>query len=128
MAKKWAKIMGIKLVRKFKPRKKLEVGVAEGGSSIIILYANQNIKNSHLYSIDISPHEKIGFCVKNIFPELLKRWSLFKGNVAAKFIEEIGGGIDMVFIDSSHYEAGEILDFLIILPFLKKEQYSLSMI
>ena len=108
------------IVRKFQPKKILEIGVAEGGSSIIILNAIQNIKNSHLYSIDISDDEKIGFCVKNIFPELLKHWSLFKGNTAAKFIEEIGRGIDMVFIDSSHYEPGEILDFLIILPFLKK--------
>ena len=108
------------IVRKFKPKKILEIGVAEGGSSIVILNAIQDIKNSHLYSIDISNHEKIGCCVKNIFPELLNKWSLFKGNISAKFIEEIGGGIDMVFIDTSHYEPGEILDFLIILPFLKK--------
>ena len=27
----------------------------------------------------------------------------------------------MVFIDSGHYEPGEILDFLMVLPFLKEE-------
>ena len=108
------------IVRKFKPKKILEIGVAEGGSSIVILNAIKTIKNSHLYSIDISKHEKIGFCVKNIFPNLLENWSLYTGNSAAKFIEEIGNGIDMVFLDSSHFEPGEILDFLIVFPFLKK--------
>ena len=108
-------------VRKFKPKKILELGVAEGGSSIIILNAMQDIKNSHLFSIDLSTHHKIGSCVKNIFPHFLNKWSLYTGNVAAKFMEEIGGDIDMVFIDSGHYEPGEILDFLIILPFLKEE-------
>lgn len=108
------------VIRKFRPKKILEIGVAEGGSSIIILNAIQDIKNSHLYSIDLSTNEMIGFCVINEFPQLSKRWSLYKGNVAAKFLEEIGSEIDMALIDSSHYEPGEILDFLIILPFLKE--------
>ena len=103
------------VIRKFRPKKILELGVAEGGSSIIILNAIKDIKNSHLYSIDLSTNEMIGFCVKNIFPQFSKKWSLYTGNVAAKFLEEIGNGIDMVLIDSSHYEPGEILDFLIAL-------------
>jgi predicted O-methyltransferase YrrM len=107
-------------VRKFKPKRVLELGVAEGGSSIIILNAIQDIDNSHLFSIDLSSHYKIGSCVKNFFPHFLNKWSLYTGNVAAKFIEEIGDNIDMVFIDSGHYEPGEILDFLIVLPFLKE--------
>lgn len=108
------------VVRNFKPKKVLEIGVAEGGSSIIILNAIQDINNSHLFSIDLSSHYKVGSCVKNFFPQFLNKWSLYKGNVAAKFIEEIGNDIDMVFIDSAHYEPGEILDFLIVLPFLKE--------
>ena len=108
------------VVRKFRPKKILELGVAEGGSSIVILNAIQDIENSHLYSIDLSSNEMVGFCVKNIFPKLSQKWSLYKGNIAAKFIEKIGNGIDMAMIDTSHYEPGEILDFLIILPFLKE--------
>ena len=109
------------VIRKFRPKKILELGVAEGGSSIIILNAIKDINNSHLYSIDLSTNELIGFCVKNIFTNLSKNWNLYTGNVAAKFLEEIGNGIDMALIDSSHYEPGEILDFLIVLPFLKEE-------
>jgi len=36
-------------------------------------------------------------------------------------MKSIGNNIDMVFIDSAHFEPGEILDFLIVLPFLKEE-------
>ena len=109
------------VVRKFKPKKILEIGVAEGGSSIIILNAIEDIKGSHLFSIDLSKSDMIGYCVKNIFKNLLSNWSLFTGNIPVKFMKEIGNNIEMVFIDSGHYEPGEILDFLIVLPFLKEE-------
>ena len=94
--------------------------MATGGSSIIILNAIKDIKKAYLYSIDLNSNHKIGNCVKKLYPNFLKNWSLYKGNVAAKFIENIGRDIDMIFIDSAHFEPGEILDFLIVLPFLKE--------
>ena len=36
-------------------------------------------------------------------------------------MKDIESDIDMVLIDSSHFEPGEILDFLIVLPFLSEE-------
>ena len=108
------------IIRKFHPRKILEIGVNRGGSSIIMLNAIQDIKNSQLYSIDLSDAERIGICVRNYFPEFLNKWILFKGNIATEFIEKIGNNIEVVFIDSAHFEPGEILDFLIVLPFLKE--------
>jgi len=42
------------MIRKFKPKKVLEVGVRFGCASAIILNALQDIKDSHLYSIDLS--------------------------------------------------------------------------
>ena len=36
-------------------------------------------------------------------------------------MENIGKGIDMAFFDTVHFEPGEILDFLMVLPFLKEE-------
>lgn len=108
------------VIRKFRPKKIIELGVAEGGSSTIILNAINDIKNSHLYSIDLSTHFLIGSCVKIIVPNLLDKWNLYKGYTSAKFVELIEAGIDMAFIDTSHFEPGEILDFLIILPFLSK--------
>lgn len=109
------------VVRKFKPKKVLEIGVAEGGSSIIILNAIKDIEDSHLFSIDLIKYNMIGYCVKNIFQYLSNKWSLFTGNIPAKFMKKIGNNIDMVFIDTAHLEPGEILDFLMVLPILKEE-------
>ena len=109
------------LVRKFEPKKILEIGVRYGGSSIVILNAIEDFKDSHLYSIDIDPRPKIGQCVNNYFPNLSKKWTLFKGNIATEYMEGIGDNIDMVLIDTAHYEPGEILDFLMVLPFLKEK-------
>ena len=108
------------VIRKFKPKKILEIGVLKGGSSIIILNAIKDIKNSYLYSIDLRSDNIIGRCVKNYFPYLKNKWYLFQGNIAANFMEEIGKDIDFAFFDSSHFEPGEILDFLMVLPFLKE--------
>ena len=109
------------IIRKQKPKKVLELGILFGGSSIIILNAIKDIKNSHLFSVDISNSQKIGNCVKKYFPNLSNKWTLFKGNIIAKYIEKIGNNIDLAMIDTSHFEPGEILDFLMILPFLKEE-------
>ena len=109
------------IIRKFKPKKILELGVLLGGSSAIILNAIKDFKNSHLYSIDISKSKHIGICISNHFPYLKNKWTLFKGDIAAKYIEKIGKNIDLVLIDTSHFEPGEILDFLMIFPFLKEE-------
>ena len=109
------------IIRKFKPHKFLEIGVNRGGSSIIILNAIKDIKDSKLYSIDLNDKKNIGYCVNKFFPELSKKWKLYTGNIATEFLEEIGKNIDMAFIDTAHYEPGEILDFLIILPFLREK-------
>ena len=109
------------VIRKYMPKKILEIGVLMGGSSIIILNSIKDFKNSHLYSIDINGANWIGNCVKKYFPYLSNKWTLFKGNIAANYIEKIGKNIDLAIIDTSHFEPGEILDFLMILPFLKEK-------
>lgn len=108
------------IIRKFKPKKVLEIGVASGSSSIIILNAIKDVKNSRLYSIDLFSGQNVGYCAKIFFPKLIKKWSLFTGNIASEFMEKIGNNIDLVFIDTAHFEPGEIMDFLIVLPFLKE--------
>ena len=109
------------VVRKFKPKKILELGVANGGSSIVLLNAIDDFENSKVYSIELNSENYIGDCVKKYFPQFMKNWNLFQGNIATEFIEKIGNNIDMALIDTAHFEPGEILDFLMILPFLKEE-------
>ena len=109
------------IIRKFKPKKILEVGVYHGGSSVIILNAIDDMRESKFYSIELDSGDFVGDCVNKYFPQFLKNWKLYKGNIATEYMEIIGKEIDMVIIDTAHYEPGEIIDFLIVLPFLKEE-------
>ena len=109
------------IIRKHKPKKILEIGVRHGGSSIIILNAINDYKYSKLFSIDISSSKNTGNCLYQYFPEFIPKWKLYNGNIATEYMELIGGNIDMVLIDTAHFEPGEILDFLMVLPFLKEE-------
>ena len=115
------------IIRKFRPKKIVEIGVAYGGSSAIILNSIKNINGAKLYSIDkLSycyriPNKKVGFIVEEKFPELMNKWTLYKGKITSQVIETIGKDIDLVFIDTIHITPGEMLDWLQVLPFLKEE-------
>lgn len=75
------------IVRKYKPKKCLEIGVASGGSAIIILNALKDVNDSFLISLDIStknynnPNLLTGYRVNQYFPELAanNKWRLFTG-------------------------------------------------
>jgi hypothetical protein len=45
---------------------------------------------------------------------------LYTGGLALKFIQEIGNEIDFCLIDTRHVNPGEILDFLMVLPYLSE--------
>jgi len=55
------------IIRKFKPKKLVEIGVFSGGSSIIILNAIKDIEKSKLFSIEIKDLDWIGGCVYKNF-------------------------------------------------------------
>ena len=71
------------LIRKNKVKNCLEIGVAKGGSAIIILNALRDIKNSILVSLDLNkelyydPNKETGYRVNKYFPELTKNWKLY---------------------------------------------------
>jgi len=114
------------LIRKYKPKKLLEIGVCSGGMSAVILNAIMDRDDTFLYSCDLEKDNyinsgyKVGSVVKNNFPEFQKKWKLYTGNTTSAFIEEIGGDIDFVFIDTAHVMPGEVLNMIEIFPFLKK--------
>jgi predicted O-methyltransferase YrrM len=113
------------LIRKYKPKKVLEVGISKGGSSAIILNAIKDIPGAKLHSIDkekmcYSMKEKeTGFLVADKFPDLVPLWDKRVGGLVSDFIESIGSNIDFLFLDTMHVMPGEMLDFLMALPFLK---------
>lgn len=114
------------LIRKYKPKKILELGVSAGGSSVIMLNASKDIEGSKVYSIDKlnyyykNPRKNVGYLVKEKFPKLTKNWNLYTGDIPCSFMDKIGDGIDFVLIDTIHVRPGEINDFLSVLPYLKE--------
>lgn len=114
------------IIRQCKPKKILEVGVYAGGSSAIILNAIKDFKDTKLYSIDRIENYDLGGQRKNIgyildsFPELTSKWKLYKGGIACNVLDEIGGDIDICLIDTMHCNPGEFLDYLQVIPYMKK--------
>lgn len=114
------------LILRLKPKKILEVGVAAGSSSVVILNAIKNDPDATLYSIDFSEQwyrngdYKTGFLVQRDFSHLADKWKLYAGDFAMSYMDEIGVDIDFCLIDTVHAVPGEILDFLMVLPFLKE--------
>ena len=114
------------LIRKFKPKNCLEIGVANGGSSILILNAIRDIPDSILISIDLNTQlfsdksKKTGYRVNQYFPELTKKWKLFTGQQPHKFLIKLKMKFDFVFLDTAHSAPGEILNFIELLPFLNE--------
>lgn len=116
------------IIRQYKPKKILEIGVAYGCSSAVILNAIKDIEGSFLTSIDLNEicyidnNLKTGGFVEKATPDLynMNKWKLITGKYTPEVIEEIGGDIDLVFIDTVHFLAGEALDIPVIIPFMKK--------
>lgn len=111
------------LIRKNKPKNCLEIGVANGGSSIVILNAIKDIQNSAQVSLDLNkelfrdPTKLTGYRVYQYFPELTKNWKLYTGNQPHKFLVNLNMKFDFVFLDSAHATPGEIINFIEVLPF-----------
>ena len=98
------------IIRKYKPKKCLEIGVAHGGSSIIILNAIKDINDSFL---------KTGDTVYKYFPELTKNWKLYTGDQPHKFLDKLNIKFDFLLLDTAHYSPGELINIIEVLPFLE---------
>lgn len=114
----------IKLVQ---PKKVLEVGVAEGGTTAVIVKSLEMLGLScDMLSVDLN--EQL-WCDKSLETgyiykkqkrsENVNHTFLFGKTIAGR-LEEYGGDIDLVVLDTTHSVPGEILDFLSVLPFLSK--------
>ena len=122
-------------LKSYKPKKILEVGVANGGTTAIILQTLEDIGEPYkMYSVDISkqcysfPGKVTGhvatFAKENNLltpPQstLTGEHKFYLGDYLPQVIDEIGGDIDFVILDTVHYTPGELLDFPVMLPYLK---------
>lgn len=115
------------LIKTFRPRKVLEVGVAAGSTTLILSYILNSLKNdAEMFCVDISndvyylPGKETGYICKERLTDSsnMKMPQFFLGKFLPERISEIGSNIDFVILDTVHHVPGEILDFLAILPYL----------
>lgn len=115
------------LIKEQKPKKILEIGVAAGGTTAIIMQCLSDLKmdESEFISCDLNEmfyrdlSKKTGFLgeeIKVSLPFVNHRFIL--GHVIAEVIDEIGDNIDFVILDTVHSLPGEVLDFPVLLPYL----------
>ena len=113
------------------PKKIVEIGVAAGGTSVVILekIREMNIETS-MYSLDLSNEyyrdksQKTGYLIDDYlaqYPNPKVKHQKMTGDYAVNFIDSIGNEIDFLILDTVHSLPGEILDFLAIFPFLKSD-------
>ncbi len=117
------------LLRKFRPHKILEVGTSAGGTAAVMMNCISQIKSDCLfYSTDVSEYwyrdnnMRSGFIAEYatdiVGTEYVKHET--KIGITPDIIDDIGGNIDFLLLDTIHMIPGEILDFLVCLPYLKE--------
>ena len=118
-------------LKTFRPKKIVEVGVASGGTTAIILQTLEDIGAPYeMHSIDLSPNlwsnpnYPTGFLAtfakENVFGTLNGTHTFHLGTILPQVIDEIGG-VDFVILDTTHMLPGELLDFIAVLPYLTDE-------
>ena len=118
------------LLRTYKPKKIVEVGVAGGGTTAIILQSLEILRyNYEMYSVDLSEMfyrdetKCTGFMAieaKEVLNVDKTKHNFLLGKLLPLRLEEIGGEIDFVILDTTHALPGEMLDYLAILPYLSE--------
>lgn len=120
------------LLRKKKPHRIVEVGVAGGGTTAIIISCVEEMGyKCDIYSVDYSTRfyrdkSKIsGFLGQEaldvIKPQNIKHRFLL-GKIAADWVDELQlRDIDCLILDTMHTLPGEVLDFISLLPYLSED-------
>jgi len=112
------------LIRYFKPKNILEIGVSSGGAGGLMLQTIKDMKESTLTSIDKAeyayryPDKPVGFVALRENANN-PQWTLITGKDPSEVIESFGKKFDFAVIDTLHIHPIETLNFLSVLPFLQ---------
>lgn len=120
------------LIKEYRPKKILEVGVAAGGTTAVILNCVTELQlDCKVFSVDILKQyhlnriKKVGYLIDDLRDEQIEidfeKHRFFLGDIFPNFAEEIGGEIDFLVLDTAHVLPGEVLDFISIFPYLAKD-------
>lgn len=114
------------LIKRYRPRTLLEVGVSAGGASALMLHVLDKLGlESELVSVDLQDrwfHNKefaTGWAAKKLYSGK-KSWHLHTGKFLPEIIEDLNLEFDFCFLDTAHAVPGEILDYLVVLPFMRE--------
>lgn len=121
------------VIKTYQPRKIVEIGVAAGGTTAIVMecihmLGMQDVTS--MTSVDIlenfyvDPRKRVGFLGNVEKEKLLEEGvginhSFLLGDIVPAFWEQIDDEVDMVILDTAHSLPGEVLDFLSIFPKLR---------
>jgi len=119
------------LVKAIKPKKLIEIGVASGWGSVILMdtLRDMGVHDFEYVGIDISsrffhdPAFATGQAVDELLPDLTSNYQLIVDKSAGQVIHEIGDSIDFGFIDAHHMHPWALLDFLSILPYMAQDSW-----
>lgn len=109
------------LLKKYKPKKIVEVGISAGGNTVNLLQWKDN--DAQLFSVDIAiqwyqDNTKLsGWMADEL--DVKDKWKIYRGYDYLDVYKEIGNDIDFIIIDTVHFMPGEFLTFLTALPQLK---------
>lgn len=121
------------IIKKYKPQKIVEIGVAAGATTAVIMQCIKDIgydTKCEIYSVDLfkdyyrneSGDTKLtGFLADeyiehNEFRKI--KYQKLHGKLLCEVLDQIGSEIDFVVLDTVHQLPGEVLDFLCILPYV----------
>lgn len=112
------------MIKEIRPKKIVEIGVAEGGTTALILQTCMKLGiEPEVISIDFNENLyydaslKTGYYLEKLNIGFEKHKFLL-GNTVAGFVKELREDIDLVVIDTTHCLPGEVLDFLVVYPHL----------
>lgn len=114
------------LIKEKRPAKVVEVGTSAGGSCAVMLRSLHDLGiDAEVHVVDLLTyvyHDKTRDAGWLAIEEAdllgMERPHMHLGVVLPQVIEEIGEGIDFLVLDTTHSVPGEILEFLVALPYL----------
>lgn len=122
----------IGLTKLLKPKKVVEIGVASGWSGCLFIDAlSQNGTPAEYIGIDLSENYYLdsnratGSAISEVVMDNDIKKRLLLGLHAVDCVNDIGGNVDLAFIDGDHRHPWATLDFLSLIPTLSSNAYIL---
>lgn len=119
------------LIKKYKPQKMVEIGIAAGGTTCFLHECAKRYQYCpKIFSVDKFetyyrvPTKKTGYLIDEMskcigYEDINEYQNTLIGNSIPFVIDQIKKDIDFLILDTTHSLPGELLDFLICLPYLK---------